>query len=83
MCLVFSLQAHKHLSAADHPGARPPPCAFPSLGLLASSLQTGLGISMTFFSQRFGGMGKGWEMCSSKLWGLPGALSSVEEKYCS
>lgn len=65
MCLVFSLQAHKHLSAADHPGARPPRYAFPSLGLLASSMQTGLGISMTFFSQRFGGMGRGREMCSS------------------
>ena len=61
MCLVFSLRPHKHLSAADHPGARPPPSAFPFMRQLASSMQTGLGISVTSFSQRFGGMGRGWE----------------------
>ena len=49
--------------ATDHPGARPSPSAFPSPGQLASSMQTGLGIAVTFFSQRFGGMGRGWGAC--------------------
>ena len=39
------------------------PSAFPSPGQLASSMQTGLGIAVTFFSQRFGGMGRGWGAC--------------------